>query len=65
MNTNNILYEKDVNNMTNKKIVIDSCEHCPLAKWENDHIVCTHPDLEGIRVTHLPVIDTDCPLEDN
>ena len=50
---------------TEKKIVIDSCEHCPLIGMEGDHIICTHPATEGIRLYDLTVIDRDCPLLDN
>ena len=53
-----------------KKIVVDSCKHCPLSEYrrftvvENDY-VCTHPTTDGMEILDTSIIHPDCPLEEN
>lgn len=60
---------------TNKKIVIDSCEHCPLRGREvlpvtvdgrTVYDTCRHPHTDGMDVSIevlSDIIHPDCPLE--
>ena len=53
-----------------KKIVVDSCGHCPLSEYrrftvvENDYI-CNHAATDGMEITDTSIIHPDCPLEEN
>ena len=55
-----------------KKIIVDSCEHCPLREYQQflgdgfKHI-CTHtnPSTEGMILLDISILDPDCPLEEN
>lgn len=63
--------------MTNRKIVIDTCDHCPL--WErqmfpviidgtNVYDTCRHPHCEGMNITRAVkdgILHKDCPLMDD
>ena len=53
-----------------KKIIVDSCEHCPLRKYEQflgdgwKH-VCQHASAEGLIIRDISIIDPECLLNDD
>jgi len=61
--------------MTNRKIVIDGCENCPLMDRVTLPVVvdgktiydtCRHPATDGMDVSDAvidKIIDRNCPLE--
>ena len=49
--------------MTNKKIIIDSCEHCPLCELRKGHYYCTHAATDGMLLYDLYNVSEYCPLE--
>ena len=60
---------------TNKKIVIDSCEHCPLKESETIPVLvdgrtiyytCRHAHTDGMDINDAVdsrIIHPECPLE--
>ena len=49
--------------MANKKIVVDSCEHCPLHELRGGHYYCTHAATDGMLLFDLYDVPKQCPLE--
>jgi len=52
-----------------KKIVVDSCEHCPLKEQALEpnrvYYLCMHPETEYRDIGYMHSIPSWCPLEDN
>ena len=49
-----------------KKILVDSCGHCPLASLKlNQRDVCTHEATDGMEIEDRDIIHSNCPLDEN
>ena len=53
-----------------KKIVVDSCYHCPLResyplKEAITVYVCRHAHTDGMEILDTSTIHPNCPLEEN